>query len=143
MEVRMRIATIATSVLFAVAAFALGRFTASVPTANAAEPMVTFSHFECYTGQINGQFGATVELTDQFQQYQTGVGAAQFFCTPVTKKVISGPNMRVPSPANHLVCYSIQGPTIQQSRAYRDQFVKSTVTVGTPSLLCVPTHKTG
>jgi hypothetical protein len=141
----MRISSLATVALVVVAAFAIGRETAS-PTPAVAQGMMartTFSHFECYQAQIGGQFAATVELTDQFQQYQTNVGPAQLFCTPVTKKVISGPNMRVPNPADHLTCYQIKGPTIQQSRAYANQFISNKVLVGTPSLLCVPTHKTG
>ena len=137
----MRFVTLTMSVLLIIGAFAAGRMTSTIPAANAAEPMVQFSHFECYQAKIGGQFSDTVELTDQFQQFQTAVGSPQLFCTPVVKKVISGPNMRVPSPANHLTCYSIQGPDPQQTRAFRNQFVRSTVTVGTPVLLCVPTFK--
>jgi hypothetical protein len=141
----MRISGLAIVALVAVAAFAIGRETAS-PTPAVAQGLMartTFSHFECYQAQIGGQFAATVQLTDQFQAYQTSVGPAQLFCTPVTKKVVSGPNMKVPAPADHLTCYQIQGPAIQQSRPFANQFVSNKVLVGTPSLLCVPTHKTG
>ncbi|MEO6834897.1 MAG: hypothetical protein ABI231_03205 [Candidatus Tumulicola sp.] len=105
--------------------------------------MTTFSHFECYKASFQGQFAATVQLTDQFQQYQTGVGTPELFCTPVVKKVLSGPPLSVPPPADHLTCYSIQGPTIQQTRAFSNQFQRNQVQVGMPVLLCVPTHKTG
>ena len=141
----MRFVSLAIGVLVVAAAFVLGRVTASPQPAYAAGSMAarTFSHFECYQAKFQGQFSATVELTDQFQQFQTGIGAPQLFCTPVTKKVISGPHMVAPPPANHLTCYAIQGPTIQQTRSFANQFLKGQVQVGTPTLLCVPTNKTG
>jgi hypothetical protein len=126
-------------------AFALGRLTGiSTPAAAAFMPQATtFSHFECYTAQLPKFPGADVYLTDQFQTYSTGVGQAQYFCTPVMKKVIKGPNMKVPPPADHLTCYQIQGPTINQQRPFYNQFQKGSVVVETPALLCLPTHKTG
>jgi hypothetical protein len=141
----MRFVSFIIAVLALSTAFVLGRVTVAPAPAQAAIPYaVTFSHFECYTAKFQGQFGgASVELTDQFQQYQTGVGAPQLFCTPVTKKVLSGPNMRVPNPADHLTCYPIQGPSPAQTRPFANQFEKGQVTVETPSMLCLPTHKTG
>jgi hypothetical protein len=139
----MRYISLPIAAIALLAAFAVGRMTAPASPALAMQPAVTFSHFECYQAKFGGQFGATVELTDQFQQYNSGVGAPQLFCTPVMKKVISGHNLRVPSPADHLTCYSIQGPSIDQTRKMQNQFIRNTVTVGTPTLLCVPTHKTG
>jgi len=138
----MRFHQLFATILVVIVAFAVGRVTAPT-TAEAAMPEVAFSHFECYQATFKGQFGASVELTDQFQQFNTGVGAPELFCTPVTKKVISGPHHRVPKPPDHLTCYAIQGPTIQQTRTYTNQFVSNSVTVGTPSLLCVPTNKQG
>ncbi|MBV8530094.1 MAG: hypothetical protein JO104_02155 [Candidatus Eremiobacteraeota bacterium] len=139
----MRFVSLTVIVMLVAAAFVAGRVTAP-SAALAAMPMATtYSHFECYTEQIKGSFNATVQLTDQFQSYQTAVGAPEFFCTPVTKKVISGPNMRVPVPANHLTCYQIQGPTVNQTRPFSNQFQKSSVVAMTPQLLCVPTNKQG
>jgi len=137
----MRFLSLVVGALLVIASFAIGRVTAPAP-ASAAIPMVAFSHFECYTAQLQA-VRATVQLTDQFQSYQTALGSPQFFCTPVTKKVISGPRVTVPAPANHLTCYQIQGPGIQQSRPYTNQFIKSTVSVGVPQLLCLPTNKQG
>lgn len=140
----MRYISLSIAAIALLAAFAFGRMTAPASPALAMmQPAVTFSHFECYQAKFGGQFGATVALQDQFQEYNTGVGAPQLFCTPVLKKVISGHNLKVPSPADHLTCYSIQGPTIDQTRKMQNQFIRNTVTVGTPTLLCVPTHKTG
>jgi hypothetical protein len=142
----MRFVSLAIGVLAIVTAFVIGRVTASPTPAEAAGMIAvrTFSHFECYSAKFQGSFGgATVLLTDQFQQFQTSVGPPELFCTPVTKKVLSGPHMRVPPPADHLTCYPIQGPTIQQTRAYANQFQMGQVQVGTPTILCVPTHKTG
>lgn len=137
----MRYASIAIGALLIVTSFAIGRVTAPAPAA-AAVPMVTVSHFECYTAAAK-PVSEVVQLTDQFQTYQTGVGPPQFFCTPVVKKVVQGHHMRVPTPADHLTCYQIQGPTVNQQRPYTNQFIADTVTVGTPQLLCVPTNKQG
>lgn len=141
----MRYVTLGLVVLLVASAFIVGRITASPPAAaSGLMPMVTtFSHFECYTAKFGMAPRAAVQLTDQFQTYQTQIGPPMFFCTPVTKKVISGHNMKVPPPADHLTCYAISGPQISQTRPYANQFVKDMVTVGMPSLLCLPTHKTG
>jgi hypothetical protein len=138
----MRYLSMAIGVLLVAASFAIGRVTAPAPAAAAMQPLVKFSHFECYTAQLKS-VQEEVQLGDQFQSYKTAVGAPEFFCTPVTKKVISGTNMRVPAPADHLTCYMIKGPSIQQSRPYTNQFIQDTVTVGVPQLLCVPTNKQG
>ncbi|MBV8345823.1 MAG: hypothetical protein JO190_12640 [Candidatus Eremiobacteraeota bacterium] len=142
----MRFIGLALSVVLLASAFIVGRVTA--PQAASASMLVpavtTFSHFECYTSGFGTAPGAVISLTDQFQSYQTKLGPPELFCTPVTKKVISGPHFKPPPPADHLTCYMISGPQIQQSRPYANQFVKQDqVSVGTPSLLCVPTHKTG
>ena len=137
----MRYVSIAIGALLIVTSFAIGRVTAPAP-ASAAIPMAAFSHFECYSAQLK-PVQATVQLTDQFQSYQTALGPPELFCTPVTKKVISGPHVIVPKPADHLTCYQIQGPGIQQMRPYTNQFIQDTVAVGTPQLLCLPTNKQG
>jgi hypothetical protein len=141
----MRFVSLAFVGLLIASAFVIGRVSVSSPAAaSGLTPMVTtFSHFECYSAKFGMTPTALVQLTDQFQQYQTNIGPPVLFCTPVTKKVLRGPHLRVPPPADHLTCYQIQGPPIQQTRAYANQFVKDQVSVGTPSLLCVPTHKTG
>ena len=137
----MRYLSLAIGVLLIVTSFAIGRVTAPAP-ASAAIPMAAFSHFECYQAQLK-PVQATVKLTDQFQSYQTTLGSPQFFCTPVTKVVVSGPRVKVPPPANHLTCYQIKGPTINQTRPYTNQFIMDSVVVGVPQLLCLPTYKQG
>lgn len=141
----MRFITLAAVSALIASAFLIGRMSASAPAVASIIPQVTtFSHFECYTAKFGMAPQAQVQLTDQFQTYQTGIGPPQLFCTPVTKKVISGRNYRVPTPADHLTCYAIQGPQINQTRPYANQFVKlDNVNVGLPNLLCLPTHKTG
>jgi hypothetical protein len=142
----MRFVSLALGILLIASAFILGRVTASSPAAaSGLSPMATtFSHFQCYTAKFGMSPSALLELTDQFQQYQTKLGPPEFFCTPVMKKVLQGPRLRPPPPADHLTCYAIQGPTIQTSRAYANQFIKNyQVSVGMPTFLCVPTHKTG
>ena len=139
----MRYLSIAIGALLIVTSFAIGRVTAPAPALAGVQPMLRFSHFECYAAQMKPVQGEVVQLTDQFQTYKTQIGAPQFFCTPVTKKVISGPRVPVPAPADHLSCYQIQGPTIQQQRPYTNQFIMDTVAVGSPQLLCVPTNKQG
>lgn len=142
----MRLIGLALGVVLLAAAFGLGRLTApSTADASLIQPMATtFSHFECYTAKFGQSPSAAVQLTDQFQSYETKIGVPELFCTPVTKKVVSGPHFKPPPPADHLTCYAIQGPTINASRPYANQFLKQDqVAVGTPNLLCVPTHKTG
>jgi hypothetical protein len=141
----MRYIGLALGVALLASAFVVGRITApSTAEASLIPAATTFSHFQCYSAKFGMQPSATVALTDQFQKYETKIGAPQLFCTPVTKKVLSGPHLTPPSPADHLTCYQIQGPAISQTRPYANQFVKQDqVEVGTPSLLCVPTHKTG
>ena len=141
----MRFVSLTVVGLLVASAFIIGRVSVSGPAAASIIPMATtFSHFECYSAKFGMAPSAAVQLTDQFQTYQTKIGVPELFCTPVTKKVISGHNYRVPPPADHLTCYAIQGPTIQQQRPYANQFIKTdNVVVGTPSLLCLPTHKTG
>jgi hypothetical protein len=138
----MRYLSISIGALLIVTSFAIGRVTAPAPASAAIQPMVRFSHFECYAAQMK-PVQAQVKLTDQFQSYSTSLGPPQFFCTPVVKKVISGPHVVVPAPADHLTCYQIQGPSLQTSRPYTNQFIQDTVGVGTPQLLCVPTNKQG
>ncbi len=142
----MRFIGLALGVVLLASVVALGRVTAP-STADASmliAARTTFSHFECYTATFGQQPGAGIQLTDQFQTYQTKLGPPELFCTPVTKKVLSGPHLKPPPPADHLTCYSIQGPQVAQSRPYANQFIKQdNVSVETPSLLCVPTHKTG
>ena len=139
----MRYLSLAIGVLLVLASCAIGRVTAPTPASAAMHPFAArFSHFECYTAQAK-PIQAEVNLKDQFQSYKTAVGPPQFFCTPVFKKVISGPNMPVPAPADHLMCYQIQGRGIQQQRVYTNQFIQDTVAVGVPQLLCVPSNKQG
>lgn len=142
----MRYVGLALGVVLLASAFVIGRVTApSTAEASMLQPMVTtFSHFECYTAAFGQSPSASVQLTDQFHSYQTKIGIPELFCTPVTKKVLSGPHYKVPPRADHLTCYAIQGPQVAQSRPYANQFVRQdNVSVETPSLLCVPTHKTG
>ena len=142
----MRFITVGLVASLVASAYIAGRITASPPAAaSGLRPMVTtFSHFECYTAKFGMAPQALVQLTDQFQTYRTNIAQPEFFCTPVTKRVISGHNCPVPPPADHLTCYMVAGPTIQQQRPYANQFVqRDNVVVGTPSLLCLPTHKTG
>ncbi|MBV8067806.1 MAG: hypothetical protein JO113_07500 [Candidatus Eremiobacteraeota bacterium] len=141
----MRVFRTAIVVAVVLVAFVLGRLTtASTPAAAAFMPQATtFSHFECYNAVLPKFSGAQVNLKDQFQSYTTGVGQPELFCTPVTKTVISGPNMHVPPPADHLTCYQIQGPNPNQTRTFYNQFQKGQVSVQSPALLCLPTHKVG
>jgi hypothetical protein len=87
----MRFVSLAFGVVLIASAFILGRVTASSPAAaSGLTPMATtFSHFECYTATFGMAPSAVVQLTDQFQSYQTKIGIPELFCTPVTKKVVS------------------------------------------------------
>jgi hypothetical protein len=142
----MRFIGMATGIAVLASAFFVGRVTASQMPQAVAQPQAAtrFSHFECYQAQFQAPVSAAVSLTDQFQSYQTQVGPADMFCTPVVKKLLPpGRPLRVPAPADHLTCYHIQGPPANQARPIANQLQKTVVQVFTPIYLCVPTNKTG
>jgi hypothetical protein len=141
----MRLVNLTIGVIALASAFAIGRATAlPVAQVSAQSPAVrTFSHFECYKAAVNPAVQAQVDLKDQFQEFQTPVGPSDLFCTPVTKTLLTGHPLRVPRPADHLTCYHIDGPTIQQQRNFINQLQRGTVQFGSPAYLCVPTHKFG
>ena len=141
----MRTVPLTIGAIAIIAAFAIGRSSISLPPA-IAQPeaaVQVFSHFECYTAQVKQPVSVGVDLTDQFHEFQTKTATADMFCTPVTKKLINSKPLRVPPPADHLTCYHIKGPAIQQTRQIQNQLERTTVSVGTPTYLCVPTNKTG
>jgi hypothetical protein len=116
------------------------------PATAAPQPNVVFSHFECYTPVQPGPPPPAprnvVMLLDQFQQITTSVGPAELFCTPVMKKLQPGVHgLSVPSPADHLTCYVIDGPPIQHNVVALNQLAHTPLQLGKPALLCVPTHK--
>jgi hypothetical protein len=81
-------------------------------------------------------------LLDQFQQITTKVGTSQLFCTPVMKKLQQGVQpLPVPAPADHLTCYAIMGPTVSHTVVAMNQLQRPQLQLGTPVLLCIPTHK--
>ena len=116
------------------------------PATASYQPDVVFSHFECYTPTAPGPPPPAprniVQLTDQFQQITTKVGPSELFCTPVVKKLQPGVHpLPVPAPADHLTCYAIMGPTINHVVMASNQLQRQQLGLGTPALICVPTHK--
>lgn len=117
-----------------------GPATASYPDA------VVFSHFECYTPVKPGPPPPAprnvVKLADQFQQITTQVSSSVLFCTPVMKTLPPGVRpLSVPPPADHLTCYAISGPPVNHLILASNQLQRQQLMLGTPALLCVPTHK--
>ena len=116
------------------------------PATASDQEAVVFSHFECYTPVQPGPPPPpprnVVQLTDQFQTYQTQVGPSELFCTPVMKMLQHGVHgLPVPPPANHLTCYAISGPPVNHVVLASNQLQHQQLQLGTPALLCVPTHK--
>lgn len=116
------------------------------PATASAQPDVVFSHFECYSPVQPGPPPPAprnvVMLLDQFQQITTKVGTSVLFCTPVMKKLQPGVRgLSVPSPADHLTCYTIDGPPVQHIVVAMNQLQRPRLQLGKPALLCVPTHK--
>jgi hypothetical protein len=142
----MRIVTIVVAAFAIVAAFVVGRVTATPmqPVSAQGDATPRFSHFECYQSQFSPSTAPfSVQLTDQFQSYKTAAANPDMFCTPVKKKLLSGQPLKPPQPINHLTCYHIQGPSPQQTRPIANQLENAQVTVLNPIYLCVPTNKTG
>jgi hypothetical protein len=105
---------------------------------------MVFSHFECYAPVQPGPKPPrnVVMLLDQFQQITTQVGPSQLFCTPVMKTLPKGVKpLPVPAPADHLTCYMIAGPKINHVVEAENQLQRQQLQLGTPTMLCVPTHK--
>ena len=139
----MRIATIVLSI--AVLTLSALLFVKAHP-ANATDPNLVFSHFECYDPSPPGAPPPAprnvVQLTDQFQQINTDVGPAVLFCTPVMKQLQQGVQpLPFPKPADHLECYTITGPPVNKRVVAANQLQKQNLTIDKPQLLCVPTHK--
>jgi hypothetical protein len=116
------------------------------PATASYQPDVVFSHFECYTPVHPGPPPPAprnvVQLSDQFQQITTKVGPSELFCTPVMKMLQHGVGgLPVPAPADHLTCYAIMGSPVQHVVVAMNQLQRPQLQVGTPALLCVPTHK--
>jgi hypothetical protein len=81
-------------------------------------------------------------LLDQFQQITTQVGPSELFCTPVMKTLPKGVKpLPVPAPADHLTCYMITGPKVNHVVQAENQLQRQQLQLGTPAMLCVPTHK--
>ena len=140
----MRFAT-AVSLVAALAIVVLAMVKDRPASAEYPQAMV-FSHFECYTPPQPGPPPPAprnvVKLVDQFQQIQTQVGPSELFCTPVMKTLPPGVGpLPVPPPADHLTCYAISGPPINHLVLAENQLQRQKLPLGTPSLLCVPTHK--
>jgi hypothetical protein len=76
------------------------------------------------------------------RQITTQVGPSELFCTPVMKKLQPGVSpLPVPPPADHLTCYAITGPATNHLVLAENQLQRQQLQLGTPALLCVPTHK--
>jgi hypothetical protein len=142
----MRFATICLSIaIIASAALLSGKLHPATATATSAPAMV-FSHFLCYqpnpTGPPPPPPRNVVNLTDQFNAFQTQLGPAVLFCTPVQKKLQPGVRpLPVPPPASHLTCYVLQGPPANKRVMASNQLQRQILTIAQPQLLCVPTNK--
>jgi hypothetical protein len=142
----MRFATICLSIaIIASAALLSGKLHPATATATEA-PAVVFSHFLCYQPNPQGNPPPpprnVVNLKDQFNSFQTQLGPAVLFCTPVQKHLQPGvAPLPVPPPADHLTCYLLQGPPANKRVQALHQLDRPILTIAQPQLLCVPTHK--
>jgi hypothetical protein len=142
----MRITTIGLSVAIIASAALLGSALRPATTTEDSVPNLTLSHFDCYLPTSPGPPPPpprnVVNLTDQFQAFQTPVGQIVFMCTPVMKKLQPGVKpLPTPFILNHLVCYAINGPPINQSKLMRNQLQQQQITWNLPQFLCVPSNK--
>jgi len=112
----------------------------------AAGPDVALSHFLCYVPSPQGSPPPAprnvVNLTDQFQSFQTQLGPVALFCNPVMKQLQPGVSpLPVPAPIDHLTCYMLQGPSVTHLVEAENQLARPKLNLTSPTLLCVPTHK--
>jgi streptogramin lyase len=117
-----------------------------LPSGKSLQPNVTpkpvkgLDHYECYTVKPVTQFRpTTVVLSDQFGRARRVAARASMLCNPVKKN-----GSVVLNKTDHLVCYVLQASAPIQSRraSLINQFGRSTLVVGQPMLLCVPSLKT-
>lgn len=100
------------------------------------------SHFKCYPIAEGGTDPAhVVNLRDQFGAERRAVGVAVSLCTPVFKKIFSGPEP-LTATGRHLKCYLINGQLQPPRVRLANQLGREDQVLLRPArTLCVPTQK--
>ncbi len=116
--------------------------TALLSTANAQgkdPPGVNPAHYQCYRVALQGTFKPiTVTLKDQFGAAKVTVLKPVMLCAPTSKNEAA-----VKEPRTHLVCYEEEGgKAVDKLVSVTNQFGTEKLTVGGPTMLCVPSLKT-
>ena len=116
--------------------------TASLPVANAQgkdPPGVNPAHYECYRVAEEKPFKpVTVTLKDQFGASKATVLRPTMLCAPTSKNKAD-----VKDQKTHLVCYQQEGgQSADKLVSITNQFGNDRLTVGGPTMLCVPSLKT-
>jgi len=101
-------------------------------------PGVNPTHYQCYKVDPSATAPVTVSLKDQFGSF-AGVRVLRpiLLCAPTVKN--GGP---ISDRTTHYLCYDDEGVRPPLKRALiANQFGRITVTVATPTMLCVPSLK--
>ena len=96
-------------------------------------------HLTCYWIP-EGEFGAVVEVMNQFGPQTLDVGNPNSLCVPTEK--FPGP-IPLPLMLDHYKCYDAFGPPVLFPATLTDQFQPQAVTVMDPFLFCNPVDKNG
>ena len=115
---------------------------AYLSTANAQgkdPPGVNPSHYQCYRIAEQTPFKSVgVTLKDQFNASDAKILKPILLCAPTSKN-----GAVVKDPKTHLVCYQEDGAkSADKTVSVTNQFGTEKLTVGGPTMLCVPSLKT-
>jgi hypothetical protein len=115
---------------------------AFLSTANAQgkdPPGVNPSHYQCYRVSEQAAFKPVgVKLADQFGASGAQILKPIMLCAPTSKN-----GAPVKDPKTHLVCYQEEGAkSADKLVSTTNQFGTDKLTVGGPTMLCVPSLKT-
>lgn len=100
----------------------------------------TLDHFECYV--VKGKaVNVPVGLKDEFTSVPSvTVTTPALLCAP-TVKVHNKKKYPIMHPTVHLVCYTIQLPSVNKNLDTRNQFRAEGLLITLPNLLCAPSSK--
>ena len=100
-------------------------------------PGVNPTHYQCYRVSETEPFKPRdVKLRDQFGTSVANVLKTSILCAPVDKNSLPAKDKQT-----HYVCYEEEGKTVGRKVSVTNQFGKQILTVGGPTLLCLPSAK--
>lgn len=107
----------------------------------AEEPIKDRDHYKCYN--VEGDLvPVDVSLAHQFFFGSAEVLNPAYLCNPVEKILPDGTVFKIVKPNEHLVCYQIQAPPLNNVAVlFQDQFIVELANFGEARWICVPSEK--